>query len=105
MKILYLLMLLSCTGVCLAESSIAIQVADSRDPTYMINAVSSDIGVTPQQFRDCLNSSAPKSGGSIDMNIVAQCLQPVKPGITAEQLNASMVKNRPKPSQAPLQNQ
>jgi hypothetical protein len=70
-----------------------------------VQEISADLGVTPEQFTQCMKSGKPTQGdGEIDKTVVVQCLQKIKPSITMEQLQATIMKYKPKPSGNPTQN-
>lgn len=91
MKFKYLFLI--CPAVCFAISGTPVQ------------QISSDLGVTPQQFEQCMKSGKPATGGETDKTIVVQCLQKINPSITLDQLKSTIMKYRPnKPSGSPNQN-
>jgi hypothetical protein len=79
--------------------------AGNNNPSKPAQEISADLGVTPQQFTQCMKNGKPaQEGGEIDKVVVVQCLQKINPSITMDQLKSSIMKYRPKPGGTPTQN-
>jgi len=86
MNLKYLLLI--CPSICLATSGA---------PNMPVQQISSDLGVTTEQFEHCMKTGKEaQAGGEMHKGVVLQCLQKVNPSITADQLKATMMKYKPK---------
>jgi len=83
-------MLLLCPSICFAVANTPVQ------------NMSADLGVTPQQFEQCMKSGkAAHVSGETEKGVVVQCLQKINPSITIDQFKATMMKYKPKPQATP----
>jgi hypothetical protein len=79
-----------------------------NDPHRPVDKISHDLGIAPQQFRDCFEAVNPAPSGTRPSTerthenkaILLPCLQKANPTITNEKLDAVMDKYRPGGHQA-----
>ena len=73
------------------------------DPNRPVNAISKDLGVTPDQFRACFSNVNPAPRGSMpegnqkhaNKAVLLNCLQKANPSITNSSLDQVMDRYRP----------
>lgn len=73
------------------------------DPQRPVNAISKDLGVTPDQFRDCFSNVNPASRGAMpggdqkhaNKSVLLSCLQKANSSITNLSLDQVMDRYRP----------
>ena len=91
------------TGIVLVAASAEAQPLLRNDPNRPVNAISHDLGVTPQQFVACFRNVTPAPKGApptadrqrANKAILLPCLQKANPSITNDTLDAVMDKYRP----------
>ncbi|MBT8516219.1 hypothetical protein G6706_03235 [Polynucleobacter paneuropaeus] len=95
--------------VTIASSSVLAQTPPSStgvlrdDPNRPVNAISKDLGVTPDQFRTCFSNVNPASRGAMpegnqkhaNKAVLLICLQKANPSITNDSLDQVMDRYRP----------
>lgn len=91
------------TGIVLIAASAQAQPLLRSDPQRPVNAISHDLGVTPQQFIACFRNVRPAPKGTTptaerqraNKAILLACLEEANPSITNDTLDAVMDKYRP----------
>ncbi len=91
------------TGIVLVAVSAEAQPVLRNDPNRPVNAISHDLGVTPEQFVACFRNVNPAPKGTrasgarerANKAILLPCLQKANPAITNATLDAVMDKYRP----------
>lgn len=91
------------SGSVFAQSPLTATGVMRDDPNRPVNAISKDLGVTPDQFRACFSNVNPAPRGSMpDGNqkhankaVLLSCLQKANPSISNDSLDQVMDRYRP----------
>lgn len=91
------------SGSVFAQSPLTATGVMRDDPNRPVNAISKDLGITPDQFRGCFSNVNPAPRGSMpDGNqkhankaVLLSCLQKANPSISNDSLDQVMDRYRP----------
>ncbi len=90
-------------NIAIAQSSLSATDVLSDDPHRPVNAISKDLGVSPDQFRYCFSNVNPARRGSMpeddqkhtNKSVLLNCLQKANSSITNFSLDQVMDRYRP----------
>jgi len=90
-------------SIAIAQSSLTATGVLRDDPHRPVNSISQDLGVTPDQFRDCFSNVNPARRGSMpegdqkhdNKSVLLNCLQKANSSITNFSLDQAMDRYRP----------
>ena len=91
------------SSVAFAQAPFAATGVMRDDPNRPVNAISKDLGVTPEQFRTCFSHVNPAPRGAMpegnqkhaNKAVLLSCLQKANPSISNDSLDQVMDRYRP----------
>lgn len=98
-----LILIVSASSFAMAQSPLTATGVLRDDPHRPVNSISKDLGVTPNQFRDCFSNVNPAPRGAMPQSdnnhankaVLLTCLQKANPSITNDSLDQVMDRYRP----------